>query len=294
MHIVMTGATSGIGEEAAKILLERADVHLTIGSRSGASGLPQSERLTVLPLDMDSLENERRFADAVRERGPVDRLLLNAGLQLARPEKSADGFERTFAVNHLAHYLMLRLLTGSLAPGARVVLTGSGTHDPAENTPVTPPDHAEAEWLAYPERDPNPAKGTRKFCARAYSSSKLCNIMTAREFAARHPEFTALSYDPGYVPTTGLARDYPKWLMAIVSRVIPLLMARDRTSTVPRSGRYLADLAVDDRYARGQGDYWSVRGPDLVKAEPSDLARDAAAARKLWDDSARLVGLESA
>ncbi len=291
MHIVMTGATSGIGEEAAKILIERKDIQLTIGSRSGAGSLPKKNRLTILPFDMDRLENVRVFATEIEKMVPVDRLVLNAGLQLARPETTADGFERTFAVNHLAHYLLLRLLIPSLASHARVIFTGSGTHDPDEKAPVTPPDHAVAEWLAYPDRDPQAVSGTRKNCARAYSSSKLCNIMAARELSQRHPDIAALSYDPGYVPATRLARDYPKWIVAIISRILPLMMARDRTSTVSRSGRYLAELAADPRYDIAHGDYWSVRGPALVRTEPSVLARDDDAARKLWNDSERLVGL---
>lgn len=138
MRIVMTGATAGFGLYAAERLLD-AGVTLTIGARNPAA-LPPSlaGRLTALPLDLDALANVRAFAAALGE-GPIDALILNAGLQLARPATSADGFERTFAVNHLAHYLLLRLLAPRLASGARVIFTGSGTHDPAEKTPPLRP-----------------------------------------------------------------------------------------------------------------------------------------------------------
>lgn len=291
MRIVMTGATAGFGLFAAESLADNGH-DLVIGARNH-SALPSAiaGKVSALPLNLDALANVRAFAESLPGT-KIDALILNAGLQFARLTKSADGFERTFAVNHLAHYLLLRLLVDRLAPGARVILTGSGTHDPAEGTMVTPPIHANAEYLAYPERDPQPEAKPRQAGFRAYSSSKLCNIMTAREAALRYPQFSFMSFDPGYVPHTGLGRDNPKWIATLVSTVLPLIMKRDRSSTVPRSGAFLADLAALPDYADCHGDYWSVRGMSLLRIEPSVLARDALAAAKLWDDSAALVGLE--
>jgi NAD(P)-dependent dehydrogenase (short-subunit alcohol dehydrogenase family) len=223
-------------------------------------------------LDLDSLASVRSFAELVGHT-PIDVLLLNTGLQLARPTTNADGFERTFAVNHLAHYLLLRLLVDKLQPSGRIILTGSGTHDPAEKTPVTPPIHANAEYLAFPERDPEREHRARQAGFRAYSSSKLCNIMTAREAAKRYPANTVMAYDPGYVPHTGLGRDNPKWVATLVSYILPLLLRRDRSSTIPRSGQFLADLAVQQQFSLSHGNYWAVRGTQLLQIEPSALAR---------------------
>lgn len=108
--------------------------------------------------------------------------------------------------------------------------------------------------------------------------------MTAREAAKRLPGIDVLAFDPGYVPHTGLGRDNGRIIAALVS-----LMKSDRTSTIPRSGQFLADLALGSRYAGARGDYWSVRGPALLRIEPSTLARDDAACSRLWDESARLV-----
>jgi NAD(P)-dependent dehydrogenase (short-subunit alcohol dehydrogenase family) len=289
MHILMTGGTQGFGAFAAKRLVD--DGHqLTIAVRD-AGRLPEglAGRVAIYPLDLDRIDMAGRFADAIASGPRPDVLLLNAGLQLAKPAKSANGFERTFAVNHLAHFLILSRLAPLLAQGARVVLTGSGTHDPAEKTPVTPPVHANAEWLAYPELDPTAEKSTRKAAFRAYSSSKLANIMTAREAAKRFPALSVMSYDPGYVPWTGLGRANGPILAALASLIIPMMMNKDRSSTVPRSGGYLADLAVAADYGDCHGDYWSVRGGQLLAIPPSELARDDAACAKLWDDSARMV-----
>ena len=104
----------------------------------------------------------RSFAAAVAERlgdTPIDALVLNAGRSGNADELRADGYETTFAVNHLAHYLLLRLLLQRLADHARLVLTTSSTHDPAQRTPLPPPRHADAHLLAHPELDPDRTDG---------------------------------------------------------------------------------------------------------------------------------------
>jgi len=289
MHIVMTGATSGFGADAAGRMAASGH-NLTIGARR-PDALDKGWRAEALSLDLDDFASVDRFADAVAKGPAVDGLLLNAGLQTTELETGTDGFERTFAVNQLAHFRLLHRLLSHLAPGARVILTGSGTHDPQEKTPVTPPAHANAEWLAFPDRDPTLPAKARAQAFRAYSSSKLANIMTARELAHRRPDLAAMSFDPGYVPWTGLARANGKIVASLASLILPLMMPRDRKSTIEQSGKYLAALATDPAYAEAHGDYWSVRTPALVRIEPSALARDDAACAKLWGDCEGLLGL---
>jgi NAD(P)-dependent dehydrogenase (short-subunit alcohol dehydrogenase family) len=292
MHIVMTGATSGFGANAAARLA--ADGHsLTIGARR-PDAVEAGWNAAALRLDLDDFASVDAFADAVAQGPAIDTLVLNAGLQTAALETGGEGYERTFAVNQLAHFRLLHRLLPRLAPGARVILTGSGTHDPAEGTMVTPPAHANAEWLAFPDRDPTLPKGARSRAFRAYSSSKLANIMTARELARRRPDLAAMSFDPGYVPWTGLARSSGKIVSSLVSLILPLTMKRDRKSSVEKSGEYLAALAAGPAYGEAHGDYWSVRNPALKRIEPSELARDDAACAKLWDDCERLLGLKPA
>lgn len=290
MHIVITGATSGFGANAAARLT--ADGHrLTIGARR-PDAVDAGWNAAALSLDLDDFASVDAFADAVAKGPAIDALVLNAGLQTAALETGAEGYERTFAVNQLAHFRLLHRLLPQLARGARVILTGSGTHDPEEKTMIAPPAHANAEWLAFPERDPTLPKGARAQAFRAYSSSKLANIMTARELARRRPDLAAMSFDPGYVPWTGLARASGKILSSLVSLILPLTMKRDRKSTVEKSGEYLAALAAGPTYSEAHGDYWSVRNPALKRIEPSELARDDAACAKLWDDCEGLLGLK--
>jgi NAD(P)-dependent dehydrogenase (short-subunit alcohol dehydrogenase family) len=287
MHIVMTGGTSGFGSEAARRMAE-AGHSLTIGARGNHA---DTSRTRFLPLDLEDTASIDAFAAAIRRGAPIDSFVLNAGLQLAGPERLANGIEKTFFVNVLAHVRLLHALLGDLAPGARVILTGSGTHDPAEKTPVTPPVHADARRLAYPDEDPTLPASPRKQAFRAYSSSKLACIMVARHLARLRPDLAVMAYDPGYVPWTGLGRSNGPIIAALVSIILPRTMARDRSSTVPLSGGFLADLATAPAYAEERGTYWSVRKPNLVAIQPSPLAQDDAAAAKLWEDSLALLGL---
>ncbi|MFD3743465.1 SDR family NAD(P)-dependent oxidoreductase [Nocardia sp. NPDC058633] len=125
--VVMTGGSAGFGAIAARRLADRDVVRLLVGTRAPVGD--------TLALDLGRLASVRAFAATVRRSlgtQRIDALVLNAGV--IRPDadgRTADGYETTFAVNHLAHYLLIRLLLPVLADGARIVLTTSGTYDPA-------------------------------------------------------------------------------------------------------------------------------------------------------------------
>ena len=296
MRILMTGGTSGIGLEAVNRLLKQKGHELTIGARTpDQAPSVVKKRTRVVPLDLQSLDAVRAFIKQM-EAQTFDVLLLNAGMQCVKPEKSKDGFELTFAVNHLAHYLIARALTSRLAKGGRVILTSSGTHDPEMKTGIPAPRHADAKKLAYPESDPDRDKRAMTAGQRAYSSSKLCNVMTARELAKRlsasRPDIAVIAYDPGFTPGTGLARNYPGPIGFIFRHFVGYFVRRsERVSTPKNSGGLLADLAVAPAYANARGAYYAVRGTKVEDVPPSTIAQDAAACAKLWDDSAALVGL---
>ena len=296
MNIVMTGATSGIGLAAAQRLIAEAGNQLVVGARSPTKAPADIVAKTrVLTLDLARLQSVRDFAAALQSDPPIDALILNAGLQTQHQQVSADGFEMTFAVNHLAHYLLARLLAPRMANGGRIILTSSGTHDPDLKTSMPPPLHADAEKLAHPQTDPQRDKNDGLAGRRAYSTSKLCNVLTVRSLATHladnRPDIMLAAFDPGFTPGTGLARDYPGPLNLIFRHVMPLVMRGERTSTPENSGRLLADLATEPGYAGARGAYFAVRGKQLVETPPSKLARDEAVAERLWTDSAAMVGL---
>lgn len=287
----MTGGTSGIGLEAARALLK--DGHaLEIGVRRPETAPADIRRLATLhQLDLADLRSVTAFAECITP--GADALLFNAGIQVTSDQRSAQGLERTFATNHLAHLLLLGHLARDLAPGGRIVLTASGVHNADEKTGIPPPRHAEARLLAFPEtdsaRDPQPGVAGR----RAYAASKLCNVMTGRELAKRlsstRPDIAAATFDPGFNPGTGLARDYGAIADLLFKTVLPLVIHGENVTSPPRSGRALAALVADAAYAAARGNYFSMRNHTLQPREPSALARDAAACAKLWEESQALL-----
>jgi NAD(P)-dependent dehydrogenase (short-subunit alcohol dehydrogenase family) len=293
--IVMTGGTSGLGQVAAGRMLAAPGTRLLLGARR--PGPPAAE---TLPLDLAHLDSVRSFAAAVGERlgaTPIDALVLNAGRSGDADGRTADGFETTFAVNHLAHYLLLRLLLPRLAHHARIVLTTSGTHDPAQRAPLPPPRHATAYLLAHPELDPNHDRRPRAASGRAYTSSKLCVVLTARALAAQ-PEaqarqFTVVAYDPGRTPGTGLLRNHGLVLHALWqvlgSPLLRPLVPRANSRTA--AGGALAELALGSARPPAGRIYAALRRGDLTWRDPSELARRDAVMQALWRDSAALVGL---
>ncbi|WP_206039477.1 SDR family NAD(P)-dependent oxidoreductase [Rhodococcus sp. HNM0563] len=293
--IVMTGSSSGFGEIAARLAREKgADV--LAGARTVSTNF--------IPVDLACLDSVRAFAATVRQRlgdTPLDALVLNAGLILPNDaERTHDGFETTFAVNHLAHYLLVRLLMPSFAEEARIVITTSGTHDPTLRTGLEAPRHADADLLAHPDRDTERHLVPQRAGQHAYSASKLCNVLTVRALSV-HPDIrarhiTALAYDPGQVFGTGLVRSLPRprriaWSVFGTALGAPLRRLDRTMNTRAAAGLALASL-VSGRTTPPPGRcYAALRSGRLSFPDPSTLARRDDVARALWNDSARMVGL---
>lgn len=291
MRIVMTGGTSGIGLEAARVLL-KAGHQLDLGVRRPETAPADIRaKANLLPLDLGDLASVRAFADRVTP--GADALLFNAGIQVVSDQRSAQGFELTFATNHLAHLLLVERLAPGLAQNGRIVMTASGVHDPDAKTGMPPPKHADARKLALPETDPERDPKADAAGRRAYCSSKLCNVITGRELAKRlavtRPDLAIATFDPGFNPGTGLARDYGPIGQAIFKTVLKLIVHGENVTSPPKSGGALAALTTDPHYATARGDYFSMRHHKMQPWTPSVLARDDAACAKLWDDSRKLL-----
>jgi len=297
--VVMTGGTSGFGRLALSRLKD-SNRRIVIGGRGSGPG-----EVMTLPLDLSSLASVRQFADRVSgEIGhtPIDALILNAGLHSTDPmARSADGYELTFATNHLGHYLLLRLLMPRFADDAKVIITTSGTHDPAERTGFPPPRHADARLLAHPELDTGIDFSSPVVAGRAfYAASKLANVLTVRRLARLAEQegrgWTVLAFCPGQVPGTGLVRDYPVpmrlgWRLAGLLAGVPFAAQLMGVNTAQVVAAALAGLAKGDlRAPRGEL-YAAVRRGTITWPDLSELARGDDIADALWHDSALLVGL---
>jgi NAD(P)-dependent dehydrogenase (short-subunit alcohol dehydrogenase family) len=294
--IVMTGGTSGLGQVAASRLLATPATRLLLGARRP----DPTAAAETLPLDLTRLDSVRAFAAAVSQRlgtTPIDALVLNAGRSGDADGRTADGYETTFAVNHLAHYLLLRLLLPRLGDHARVVATTSGTHDPAQRAPLPPPRHATARLLAHPELDPDRDRRPRAAAGHAYTASKLCVVLTARALAAqpeaRARQLTVVAYDPGRTPGTGLMRNegpvlHGLWRVLGSPLLRPLV---PRANSREAAGGALAALALGRARPPAGRTYAALRRGDLTWPDPSELARRDDLMVALWRDSAALVGL---
>jgi len=293
----MTGATSGLGAHALQHIAARPDTRIIIGARGSGRSAPRG--VEVVPLDLASLDSVRQFADAVKQQigeSKIDILVLNAGMQISNTDgRSAEGYELTFAVNHLAHYLLARLLLPCMAKEGRVVITTSETHDPAM-TPIAPKS-LDPRALAHPN------KGGFGAGIRAYAASKLCNLLTAQSFAAldevKARRITIVAFSPGLTGGTSLGRDASgarrvlmTLLMHTVFRVIGLIRPEYVIGKPGRSGEALAEVALSAVTPPGGRIYISLVKGEPKFPDPSELARSRDAQDLLWRESAAMVGLE--
>jgi NAD(P)-dependent dehydrogenase (short-subunit alcohol dehydrogenase family) len=295
-NVVMTGGTGGIGGHAAQIIATEPGARLIVGARGRGRTVPAGSE--VLPLDLMSLDSVRAFASAVKHRlgeGKINTLVLNAGLQSPGPrQRTAEGFEVTFGVNHLAHYLLARLLLPVIADGGRLVITTSDTHDRAV-IPMMAPRTLDPRALAHPA---GKASGPR-----AYAASKLCNLLTARSIAAlgtvRDRKITVIAYNPGLTPGTGLVGGgvSPSARAAARTIVIPLLRVISRfkpafhPGPVDRAGQVLAEVTLGTLTPPAGRLYLSLVKGQVTYPDPGKLARDDTARDFLWRESATMVGL---
>jgi NAD(P)-dependent dehydrogenase (short-subunit alcohol dehydrogenase family) len=286
--IVMTGGTSGLGKIAAHAIALTPNTRLIIGARRSATG-----KTGTIPLDLTRLTSVREFAHAVIERlgdTKIDGLVLNAGTQLpTSDQRTEDGFETTFGVNVLAHYLLLRLLLPKLSRYATVVITTSDRHDPKLN-PMGPKEF-DIETLAHPPKHRKPTGFSAGF--RAYSASKLGDLLIARGLAvsveAKTKSLNIVAYNPGFTPGTSLFRAWPLWAKIGVG-VAGLVRPFVSMNTVDISGKMLAELALERITPPSGRVYASLNNQKLEWPVPSELAQRDDAVQHLWRESARMVG----
>jgi NAD(P)-dependent dehydrogenase (short-subunit alcohol dehydrogenase family) len=292
---IVTGANRGLGLAIARSLASGTDHRVVLAVRDLEKGREVARslgaRVEATRLDCSSLAEVRRFAETWGD--PVAGLVNNAGVQNVGPiRRSAEGFEETIAVNHLAAVQLTLGLLDRLR-GGRVLFIGSGTHNP-ENRTATMFGFRGARFssvaaLARGEMD---APSDRQRGMDRYATSKLLVTVAAMELARRiPPERTAFfTLDPGMMAGTGLARTAPALARLAWAKLLPAL-ARflPDTSTPVRSGATAAWLLTDPGVASRSGEVFSF--DRLPSSRVWDRARDLELGRRVLDETLALLDL---
>jgi protochlorophyllide reductase len=312
--VVITGASSGVGLQAARYLAEKWQWHIVMACRdlekaqtaAKTVGITQ-KNYTILHLDLASLDSVKDFVQNFRAISrPLDALVCNAAIYmplLKEPLRSPEGFELTVATNHLGHFLLCNLLLEDLkhSPAAdrRLVILGTVTHNPKELGGKIPPrpDLGDLRGLAEGFQAPIAMIDGKKFePVKAYKDSKVCNVLTMRELHRLYHQSTGITFSslyPGCVATTALFRNhYP-----LFQKLFPLFQRYITGGFVSEelAGERVAMVVADPAYSQS-GTYWSwgnrqrKDGKSFVQ-EVSPEASDDDKARRLWELSAKLVGL---
>jgi NAD(P)-dependent dehydrogenase (short-subunit alcohol dehydrogenase family) len=294
-RILVTGAASGIGYEAARALAQHGAEVLLV-DRNDVAGraavdriraLRADARVKFLPLDLGRLQSVRDFAAALLAEGkPLDVLINNAGINsISQRQTSADGYELTFAIGHLGHFVLTGLLLPLLkaAPAPRVVTVSSVVHGKGR-----------IDWndLQMEERyDPQ----------RAYNQTKLANLLFAREFQRRVDQAGAkiksIAVHPGVARTAiGASRknlgqyrlgDY--MVSAILSVVMPFLGQPASAGALPTVYAAVSPDAVGGGFYGPDG-FGEMKGaPKAAIIKPA--AQDMVAAKRLWEATEQITGV---
>ena len=274
---LVTGGTNGIGKATAhdlarmgaRVVIVGRDAQRTkqvVDEIRSATGNPN---VSFLLADLTSQQDIRRLArDFKSTHAQLHVLLNNAGGTYMKRQLSVDGIEMTFALNHLAYFLLTNLLLDTIKASA-----------PARIVSVSSDAHARGKI------EFDNLQGERSYAGFGpYGSSKLANILFTTELARRleGTGVTANALHPG-LTSTGFGRNNPGIVMKIMGVVIPLIGRSPEKGA--RTSLYLASSPEVEGVT---GKYFV----DCKVTQPAPQANDSAVAKKLWDVSAEMVHLE--
>jgi NAD(P)-dependent dehydrogenase (short-subunit alcohol dehydrogenase family) len=278
---IVTGPTSGIGRATALELARHGTVVL-VGRDPGRLDdvrkviEQRGQHAVSVVCDLSDLASVRRAAaEIIGLDLPIAGLLNNAGIMQTHATKNAQGWEMTFATNHLGPFALTEALVPHLPDGANVVFVASAVenpeHKPARMAGFRGGRYISAEASARGEWKPG---GSKMPGADAYATSKQCTLATAMAFARETPRLHFNAVEPGVNPATGLSRDHGAFVRFLSRYILPLLVPLFMPfikvlSTPKRAARVLTTVLTD---ASGQtGVYYDEGGHPM---SGSTLVRD--------------------
>ncbi len=325
---LITGTTSGIGLNTLKPLV-RSGWDVVAINRSNKKAFEAANtiltkvdlsNMSFIEIDLSNLDSVRKGTDEVLERfaNNLKILICNAAVykpRLKRPERSAQGYEKSMAVNHFGHFLMINLLIKELISSQkkiylggknvnfipRITILGTVTANYLElggKIPIpAPADLGDLSGFEKGFLSPvSMANGKRFKPGKAYKDSKLCNMITAQELAKRYSskDITINSLYPGCVANTKLFRNTP-WIFRILFPLFQKFITKGYVSE-RLAGERVSIVATGDEFSES-GVHWSwgnrqKLGRKVFAQKLSDRIIDPNTSNKMWNLSMQLVGLK--
>jgi NAD(P)-dependent dehydrogenase (short-subunit alcohol dehydrogenase family) len=283
---VVTGANSGLGLEAARLLAANG-AHVVMTARSRIKGEAAAARigqdvpgasLELRSLDLADLDSVRAFARGLHDDGVgVDVLINNAGVMMTPQGRTKQGHELQFGTNHLGHFALTGLLLDLLAAGRdpRVVTVSSTLHKQGSI-------------------DFDDLMRTKRYTPNAaYAQSKLANLLFGlelqRRLSAAGSPVRSLMAHPGYSNTNLQFAGPTGWRKAVMRIGNPLFAQKAAIGVLPELRAAVAPDVAGGQYY-GSAGLFEMRGyPEVV--QPSKRAQDPELAARLWEESEKLTGV---
>jgi NAD(P)-dependent dehydrogenase (short-subunit alcohol dehydrogenase family) len=274
---IITGPTSGIGYRTALDLATYGTVVLVGRDQARLAEVRKTikragQQAVSVVCDLSDLASVRRAAaEIIALRLPLAGLVNNAGIMDLHATKNAQGWDTTFATDHLGPFVLTEALMPDLPDGANVVFVCSGVEDPARRPAkvagfrggryISAEASARGEWKSGGSALPG---------GDAYATSKQCNLATVLAFARETPRLRFNAVEPGFTPATSLSRDANVLLRFLGKYVLSLLAPRIKYwSTPARAGKVITNVLLNS--SAGTGVYYDDRGRPMLG---STLVRD--------------------
>jgi len=301
--VIITGGNSGLGFECAKAIAHaHQGWHIVLACRSNEKGRQAVDTITsetdnknvsMLQLDLASLESVRNFVNEYQRVSypSLKGLICNAGLLVPEgTQYTEEGYELTFGVNHLGHFLLTNILLNHFVEPGRIIVVSSNTHNPGvrEGT-MAPATYLGAKKLAQPDTEQELTGRQR------YTTSKLCNLLFAYELDRRlrkkEKNITVNAFDPGLTLGTNLIGGRRSLRRRILGSWFGRKLLERRgivTSTPKRSGEAMGRLLLDSELEKVSGKYFQI----LEEITSSEESYNQEKAKELWESSKELTNFQ--